>query len=77
MTVKHCPPPEREQNAIQRPSRAAVGDRKDVAEGVRTAFGPDPQTDDGTAAVVRPVELHAGHRTLWSLLMSLEGRAAS
>ncbi|MDU8994508.1 hypothetical protein [Streptomyces mirabilis] len=77
MTVKHCPPSERKQNAIQRPSRAAVGDRKDVAEGVRTALGPDPQTDDDTAAVARPVEFQAELRTLWPLLMTREGRAAS
>jgi hypothetical protein len=77
MTVKLATPPNRQQNAIQRPSRAAVGDRKDVAEGVRTALGPDPQTDDDTAAVARPVEFHTELHGLWRLLMTCEGRAAS
>lgn len=39
------------QGAVQGPSRATVGDRESVAEGVRTAVGPDPQSDDGRRPV--------------------------
>ena len=44
-------PPKGPANAIQAPSRAAGGDRKDVAEGVRTALGSDPRQGDGRRPV--------------------------
>ena len=44
MTIKPADTPKESQNATQRPSRATVGDRQDVAEGVRTAVGSGPQT---------------------------------
>lgn len=51
MTVTSRIHPKQPQNATQPPSRAAVGDRKDVAEGVRTDVGSDPQRADGRRPV--------------------------
>lgn len=36
------------ENATQAALRATVGDRRNVAEGVRTALGSDPHTGDPT-----------------------------
>lgn len=47
MTSKPANAPIGPQNAIQRPSQATAGDRKDVAEGVHTAVRSDPQATDG------------------------------
>lgn len=56
MTIKPRTPSKEAQNAVQRASRAAGGDRKDVAEGVRTAVGPDPHRDDGRRPLLNPLE---------------------
>lgn len=56
MTIKPRTPAKEPQNAVQRPSRAAVGDRKTVAEGVRTAVRPVPQSDDGRRPLLNPLE---------------------
>jgi hypothetical protein len=63
VTVKSAIASQSPRNAAQRSSRAVVGDRRSVAEGVRTALVPDPH--------------HAQHRTQGPLLNPLEGRAAS
>ncbi|MFE9685659.1 hypothetical protein [Streptomyces sp. NPDC006285] len=47
MTIKPANTHKEPQNATQRPLRATVGDRKDVAEGVRTAVRSDPRRGDG------------------------------
>ncbi|WP_326759321.1 hypothetical protein OHB35_17020 [Streptomyces phaeochromogenes] len=47
MTIKPANTLKEPQNATQRSSRAAVGGRQDVAEGVRTAVRPDPHPSDG------------------------------
>lgn len=48
MTCKPHNPPKEPQNATQAASPGTVGDRKGVAEGVRTALGSDPHTGDPT-----------------------------
>lgn len=48
MTYKPFNPLKQPQNATQAAPRATVGDRRDVAEGVRTALGPDPHIGDPT-----------------------------
>lgn len=77
MTVNPRTSPTEPSNATQPASRAAVGARKDVAEGVCTAFGSDPQRGDGRRLVAWLTELHAEHRTLRPLLTTFGGRAVS
>lgn len=48
MTYKPFNPPKQPQNATRTAPRATVGDRRNVAEGVRTALVPDPHTGDPT-----------------------------
>ena len=44
MTYKPFNPLKQPQNATQAAPPATVGDRKDVAEGVRTLLGSDPRS---------------------------------
>ncbi|WP_405817258.1 hypothetical protein OG241_22265 [Streptomyces sp. NBC_01390] len=48
MTYNPFNPLKQPQNAAQAAPQGIVGVRKDVAEGVRTALGPYPQTDAPT-----------------------------
>lgn len=48
MTYKPFNPLKLPHNATQAAQRATVGGRRNVAEGVRTALGPDPHTGDPT-----------------------------
>lgn len=52
MTYKPFNPLKQPQNVIQAAPRATVGDRRNVAEGVRTALGSDSHGDptEGRAA---------------------------
>lgn len=77
MTVNARTPTTELSNATPPPSRTTVGVRKDVAEGVRTAYGSDPQRGDGRRPVAGLTEFHAEHRTLCPLLTTSGGRAAS
>lgn len=48
MTYKPFNPLIQPQNATQAALRVTVGDRRNVAEGVRTVFGSDPHVGDPT-----------------------------
>lgn len=48
MTYNPFNPLKQPQNATRAAPRATVGDRKDVAEGVRILLGSDPRSGDAT-----------------------------
>ena len=48
MTYKPLNPLKQRQSATQAALRTAVGDRRNVAEGVRIALGSEPRTGDLT-----------------------------